>query len=87
MQVNSNPVVKRGVLTELGIQRKRDLSSLDFIAAALNDAATRGAAIGAVGRLDRDVRMRFFKQLGQIADDPKESPELRSAAEAVLALQ
>src|SRR6185312_879642 len=87
VQSNSNPILIRGVLAELGLQRKRDENSLDFIAAAFDNTATRRAAIGAVGRLDRDVRMRFLNQLKQIANDSDESPEIRSAAEAVLVSQ
>jgi hypothetical protein len=78
--------VKTGVLTQVGLWRKRDTVSLSFIGNALNNAATRRAAIDAVSRLDRNVRAQYVAQLNRIANDPESSSEIRSAAEAAMAL-
>jgi len=75
-----------GVVRQLGLMKTVEPQALKFIGSALDspNPTVRFAAAEAVGKLDRDVRARFARQLGRIASDRDESEDLRRMASAAL---
>jgi hypothetical protein len=74
------------VLRVLGLIRTRNGDALDFIGKGLasTNRFVRESALNATSRMDRDVRVKFAAQLGRIASDMNERPEIRArAAESI----
>lgn len=74
------------VIRVVGLIRTRNAEAVDLIGKGLEskNKFLREAAVKAAVRMDRDVRVKFAAQLGRIASDPDEQPQVRSwAADAI----
>ncbi len=82
VQKRADLPVTNGILGQLGLVRTRNPEALSFIGGNLDSAnpASRRAAVEAVSRLDREVRVKFATQLGRIAADDTEPKEVRAKA-------